>query len=62
MKLVLPLCSDSVDSIGSTIAQSLCYHDLNQSKTVVQIKLQNMFCRGKISYDANSDKLFHGSR
>ena len=29
---------------------TLCYHDLKQSKTVVQINLQEIFCCDKISY------------
>ena len=48
-KNVLLLCSGSVDTIGPITAHRLCYHDLNQSKTVKQIKMQNISCCGKTS-------------
>ena len=45
------LWSDSVHSISSINDRHLCYHDLNQSKTVMKIKRQKIFHCGQISYD-----------
>ena len=44
-------------SIGSIIKQCLCYHDLNQSKTVVQVKQHEIFRCYQISYIAVNAQL-----
>ena len=49
-KHVHSMWSDKVDCIGSIIVQCLCYDVLNQSKTVVRIKLSKILCCYKISY------------
>ena len=50
VKDVMSLWVIRIDSIGSIIKTSLCYGDFNQSKTVVQMKQQKIFCCDQISY------------
>ena len=44
---------DTVDSIGLIVEQRRCYHDLNHSKTVVQMKLKNILWWSNVIYHSN---------